>query len=165
VASDLGTLMVGASNGFSDVRILPYPLHLARIVATDRFATADETARAASELAAIGRYLLSHPQQLWVRVDLDSASARNFASEINDICRSDYRRLVNHDECTCLGLITTMFRCAEIANISSTYTPVRRRHLEPLLHLSVPDKFRQLILDWMEGKVKFVVLVNDQRIR
>jgi NACHT domain len=117
--------------------IIPYP--------TQRFGNMGlpETGRdAASDAAVIGQYLVDHPRLPWMRGAIRRSGPKH------DI----YEYVRPQDELSGLG----------VAAISAIAIELSGAPRKIAFKLSVPAQFRQVFLDWAEGRADFVESIDEE---
>ena len=152
MADGLGPIMLGAENSYSDIPILPYSLHLTNILMAEGFAAPEQSTAATSGLAVIGRHLLRHPDQPWLSLSGSNfSSLQSYESFIRRIHAAGRRLPAALDELTCLGLVSSIYICAEICKANR-----REVIFQSLLNLPIPVQFRPVLRNWADGNVNFV---------
>lgn len=146
IAGDLGPLVEGARNSFSDIPIPPYSLHLADILVAHEFSPREETGRAASELAAIGSHVLRN-----LRRPLLRSGRAHFGGFLDKIRSRSARMPANLDKVANLGLLALTCMYIELED-----APRQDQSLRSLLDFPVPTQFEPVLEDWLNLRVNFV---------
>jgi hypothetical protein len=119
---------------------------------TDGSVTPEQSSAAISGLTAIGRYLFDHPDLPWLLLDHGHfSSLQSYKSFIGRIHAAGRRLPVTLDEITCLGFVSSIYMCTEMAMANR-----REVILQSLLNLPVPVQFRHVLQNWVGGNVNFV---------
>ena len=152
MTDSLRPLMLGAENSYTDVPILPYSLHLVGTLLVDRFAALDQSTAAVSGLAIVGRRLISHPDLPWIPFSRTNVlSLQSYEGFIRRIHAAGTRLPADLDEVTCLGLVSSIYICAEMAKAKR-----REAIFRSLLNLPLPAQFRPMLRNWADGNVNFI---------
>ena len=137
----LSALMRSSPNILSTYATDPYP-----VSAYVRSGHRDARLRDFDELAAIGRYLVSHPGLPWVRAPRLKRAAMGAR-------RDDMPERRPPDELSGLGYAAATAIYVELSD------PPKRR--SALSHVPMPDRFRQLFHDWAAGKVNVTEILAE----
>ncbi len=143
IAGDLSPLFGGAGKSFSDIAIPPYVFHIAELLVHYSFATEE----VATELATIGKHVLSHPKQPLLHANYGTQTG-GFLDRIRDRIG---RMPANLNEVAQLGLLSLISVCIEIEGGP-------RRELTVLGLADLPEalQFRSFFEDWIAMRRNFV---------
>jgi hypothetical protein len=103
-------------------------------------------------LAAIGRFLVEHPQLPWVSAPLYDDPLPLITMQMTSML-DKFRKL---DEFTGLGLAAAIAIGSELSDLPTF------RHAYRMSELPMPAQFRKLFQDWAAGRIEFAEIINRQ---